>query len=132
MTTPTDNATAAIESELTRSHMIEAHAAVDSPNPDEGGAPAPVPRQDGSAPAPEPAPLERVTAGDKMRAAIAARFKAGRGEGIDFHGDYRDPSQSYGPYGTPAVEARDTAPVEGPEPGIPADQVIPPGPRLQR
>ena len=134
MTTPTDNATAAIESELARSQMIEAHAAVDSPNPDEG-APAPAPRQGAPAPAPEPPPLERVTTGDKMRAAIAARFKAGRGEGIDFHGDYRDPSQSYGPYGTPAVEARDTAPVEGPKPGIPAardevrgDQIIPPAP----
>jgi hypothetical protein len=136
MTTPTDQAsTAALESELARSQMIRAHAAADSPNPDEGGAPAAVPRQDTPAPAPEPAPLERVTTGDKMRAAIAARFKAGRGEGIDFHGDYRDPSQSYGPYGTPAVEARDSAPVDGPEPGIPArldeapaDRIVPPAP----
>jgi len=131
MTTPTDQASAAaLESELARSQTIETNGAADNPNPDEGGAPAPAPRQAQPEPGPEPAPLERVTAGDKMRARIAARFKTGRSEGIDFHGDYRDPSQSYGPYGTPAVEARDTAPVEGPEPGIPADQIIPPAPTV--
>ena len=49
-----------------------------------------------------PKPLERVTSFDRGRADIAARFKEKRaalGGQVEFHGDMRDPSQTYGPLG---------------------------------
>src|SRR5262249_17777939 len=45
--------------------------------------------------------LERITASDRSRADIAARFKekrAAQGGQVEFHGDMRDPSQTYGPF----------------------------------
>jgi len=125
MPTETDNP--ALASELARSQSIAATAAADSPNPEEGGAPAPQPRPPAPPEVAEPAPLERITAGDRMRTEIAARFKAGRGAGIDFHGDMSDPMMRYGQYGAPAIEGRDTADGAG-EPGIPAVQIIAPAP----
>ncbi len=50
----------------------------------------------------EAKPLERVTAFDRGRADIAARFKekrAAQGGTVDYHGDMRDPTQTYGQVG---------------------------------
>src|SRR5262249_2442045 len=84
--------------------------APDSPNPPEA---PPTPQGGGEAdassrqPQPEePKPLERITAADRSRADIAARFKekrAAAGGQVEFHGDMRDPSQTYGPF-VPAPE----------------------------
>jgi hypothetical protein len=110
-----------IDAEIVRLQQIEAGAAVDSPNPGE----APGPAEPDSRPAaqppdpqPEPAKTDRISAGDKVRQAIAARFKSGRGEGLDFHGDYRDPAMQYGNYAPGGHEAADPGGQE-PEPAPP-------------
>jgi hypothetical protein len=103
---PVNPAAAAAEVEASRA--LAAEAAPDNPNP-----PAPVaaPAADGAASPPselaEPKPLERITAADRGRSDIAARFKekrAAQGGQVEFHGDMRDPSQTYGPY-APQVAA---------------------------
>jgi hypothetical protein len=108
-TTAADAARVAAETEASRE--IATQAAPDDPNPpDTSPLPDPLPSRlrDG-----EPAgaegggevaakPLERITASDRSRADIAARFKekrAARGGQVEFHGDMRDPSQTYGPLG---------------------------------
>src|SRR5262249_15418178 len=98
-----DAAHVAAETEVSRE--IAAQAAPDSPNRREapparkgGGGAMASPRH----PHPkDPKPLERITAADRSRADIAARFKekrAAAGGQVEFHGDMRDPSQTYGPF----------------------------------
>jgi hypothetical protein len=119
-TTAAEQARVAAETEASRE--IAATAAPDNPNPPAPEAaphPDPLPasgereiRDDG------PRPLERVTTFDRGRADIAARFKekrAGQGGQVDFHGDMRDPSQTYGPYagqGAPPAPEAPSAPTE--------------------
>jgi hypothetical protein len=105
---------ARVAAENEASREISAQAAPDNPNPETPQAPpqpAPVPASGESRD--DAAPLERITGADKSRAEIAARFKAKRaaqGGEVEFHGDMRDPSQTYGPYGLapapPADEQR--------------------------
>jgi hypothetical protein len=99
----------AAENEAARE--IAAPAAPDTPNPDVGDqmSDAAGQRSEGTDPtsdirpaSSEAKPLERITAADRGRADIAARFKekrAAHGGQVEFHGDMRDPSQTYGPLG---------------------------------
>lgn len=98
--TAAEQARVAAETEASRE--IASQAAPDSPNPP---APAADPAQPPQARAPEPPeapkPLERITTSDRGRADIAARFKekrAAQGGQVEFHGNFQDPSQTYGPY----------------------------------
>ena len=134
----TDTTTAA---ENEDSREIAAQAAPDNPD-----APAPEPLHPGALPsgereardaAPEPKPLERITSADKSRADIAARFKDKRAAGggqVEFHGDMRDPSQTYGPLGlqTPDDGGQTTeqspAPAQQERTGDEAQAVQPPPP----
>ena len=98
-------------SETEASREVTAQAAPDNPNPttedgeqrtdrapaDPSFKPAPA-EAGGSPPSSESKPLERITASDRSRAEIAARFKekrAAQGGQVEFHGDMRDPSQTY-------------------------------------
>ena len=114
LTTAAEAARVAAETEASRE--IASQAAPDSPNPP---APAAEPAQpQARVPDPrdevpggqQPRPLERVTATDRDRASIAARFKekrAAQGGQVEFHGNFQDPSQTYGPYagqGAPATD----------------------------
>ncbi|HEV3186306.1 MAG TPA: hypothetical protein VGZ49_15565 [Xanthobacteraceae bacterium] len=105
------SATAALAAETEASRALAAEAAPDNPNPtdvsDDPSRTTRGPRErgdgsHGSEPAPaEPKPLERITAADRGRSEIAGRFKekrAAQGGQVEFHGDMRDPSQTYGPY----------------------------------
>src|SRR5437868_5930170 len=124
-------AAAAAEQQAMRE--IAAGAAADDPSPKSPAAPAEeaAPTQAGEGEA-KPKPLGRVTAADAKRAAIASRFSKDRPQGLDFHGDYRDPAQSYGRYGQPQTEeiepgplARELAPeaeAQAAEPAPPSDQ----------
>jgi hypothetical protein len=109
----TDTSTAAeaarITAETEASREIAASAAPDNPNPPAEASPLPNPPPQAAegTPAEGPKPLERVTSFDRGRADIAARFKekrAAQGGQVEFHGDMRDPSQTYGPY-APQVAA---------------------------
>jgi len=125
----TDTSTAAeatrITAETEASREIAATAAPDNPNPnpDDGGQRSeiggqtsdpssdiqPRPRE-GGGPTSEAKPLERITTSDRGRADIAARFKekrAAQGGQVEFHGDMRDPSQTYGPYAAQAPQMTD-------------------------
>jgi hypothetical protein len=111
--TPSANPTV-IAAETEASRALAAEAAVDNPNPP---ADAAQPQERAPAPAPEPAdgakPLQRGTAFDRGRADIASRFKekrAASGGQVEFHGDMRDPSQTYGGHATPADAAPDAPP----------------------
>ncbi|HEV2956684.1 MAG TPA: hypothetical protein VGX95_11245 [Xanthobacteraceae bacterium] len=118
----TDTTTAAeaarVAAETEASREIAAEAASDNPNPpdqttEDAGqrtdratadpSSKPAPAEAGvSPPSSEPKPLERITSADRSRADIAARFKdkrAAAGGQVEFHGDMRDPSQTYGPLG---------------------------------
>src|ERR1043166_179239 len=108
----TDITTAAeaarITAENEASHEVTAQAAPDDPNPEIRNEIAEVgdrrrdPTADAGVPASEAPPLERITAADRGRAEVAARFKekrAAQGGEVEFHGDMRDPSQTYGPLG---------------------------------
>jgi hypothetical protein len=116
-----NEAAAAAEQQALRE--IEATAASDDPSP---ASPHPIPPpqagegvarsatgggEDDGSQAAKPKPLGRVTAADAKRAAIAARFSKDRPHGLDFHGDYRDPAQSYGRYGEPAHEEIEAGPL---------------------
>ncbi|MBV8755406.1 MAG: hypothetical protein JO328_21340 [Hyphomicrobiales bacterium] len=123
----TDATTAAEQARFTTeteaSREIAAQSAPDNPNPttDDAGqrtdstaadpSSEPAPAQAGvSPPSSEPKPLERVTESDRSRADIAARFRekrAAQGGQVEFHGDMRDPSQTYGPYAPDAQRAED-------------------------
>src|SRR5262249_39791890 len=65
---------------------------------------------------------ERITSWDRSRAEIAARFKekrAARGGQVAYHGDMRDPSQTYGPFGLAPEQmsdVRDQRPEESLQP----------------
>jgi hypothetical protein len=103
-TTAAEAAHVAAENEAARE--IAAQAAPDNPDPAAPEPPHPGPLPSGEREArdatPEPTPLERITSADKSRADIAARFKekrAAAGGQVEFHGDMRDPSQTYGPLG---------------------------------
>jgi hypothetical protein len=108
----TDTSTAAeaarITAETEASREIASQAAPDNPNPQGPDAPplAPAPAAAGPEQPEGPKPLERVTSFDRGRADIAARFKekrAAQGGQVEFHGDMRDPSQTYGPYAAQAA-----------------------------
>jgi hypothetical protein len=107
MTTETAAAAAEaarVAAETEASREIAATAASDSPNPPAPEAPAPAPPQ--PEPSSEPKPLERITTSDRGRADIAARFKekrAAAGGQVEFHGNFQDPSQTYGPYAGPGA-----------------------------
>jgi hypothetical protein len=114
----TDTTTAEqMHTETEASREVAAQAAPDDPNPDR----MPDVRDqrtesvdltsDIAHPSSEAKPLERITASDRGRAEIAARFKekrAGQGGQVEFHGDMRDPSQTYGPY-APSAQMSDVA-----------------------
>jgi hypothetical protein len=112
---------ARVVAETEASREIAATAAPDNPNPDDGGQRSEIggqttdptsdirhptsdprdPRVEEPGGVPGGKPLERVTSFDRGRADIAARFKekrAAQGGQVEFHGDMRDPSQTYGPY----------------------------------
>jgi len=102
ITTATDDARMTAETEASRE--VAAHAAPDDPNPatDDAGPRtdgATDPAQAGVGPASSEAkPIERITTADRSRADIAARFRekrAATGGQVEFHGDMRDPSQTY-------------------------------------
>jgi len=114
----TDTSTAAeqarIAAETEASREVQSQAAPDSPNPmtDDAGQMTDVrgqmteervdPSSDIRHLTSEAKPLERVTAFDRGRADIAARFKekrAAQGGTVDYHGDMRDPTQTYGQVG---------------------------------
>jgi hypothetical protein len=95
----------ALAAETEASRALAADAVPDNPNPpaaEVAAADAPVVE----APAAEaPKPREHGTAFDRGRADIAARFKAKRaaqGGQVDFHGDMRDPSQTYAEFVAPS------------------------------
>jgi hypothetical protein len=108
-----------LAAETEASREVTAQAAPDNPNPEApptAASPLPDPPPQGNPsrsrdgdPAAgegteraEAKPLERITASDRSRADIAARFKekrAAQGGQVEFHGDMRDPSQTYGPLG---------------------------------
>src|ERR1700726_4332154 len=120
----TDTSTAAEEARITAeteaSREIAASAAPDNPNPPAEASPLPNPPPQAAegTPAEGAKPLERVTSFDRGRADIAARFKekrAAQGGQVEFHGDMRDPSQTYGPYPAP-VEPLPPAPPTAPQP----------------
>jgi hypothetical protein len=108
-TTAAEAARVAAENEASRE--ATAQAAPDNPNPDVGDQMSDVRDQmsesgdltsDIRSPTSEAKPLERITSADRTRADIAARFKekrAAHGGQVEFHGDMRDPSQTYGPLG---------------------------------
>jgi hypothetical protein len=105
LTTAAEAARVAAETEASRE--IASQAAPDSPNPPAPAADPAQPEQRAPDPRDEvpggqqPKPLERVTATDRNRASIAARFKekrAAQGGQVEFHGNFQDPSQTYGPY----------------------------------
>jgi hypothetical protein len=113
-TTAAEAARIATETEASRE--VSAQAAPDNPNPQ----PPEVPPRPDPLPASgekgderaEAKPLERITSADRSRADIAARFKekrAAQGGQVEFHGDMRDPSQTYGPYVAP-VEPSEAPP----------------------
>src|ERR1043166_6250776 len=108
----TDITTAAEAARITAENEASpegaAQAAPDDPNPEirneiaEVGDRRPDPTSDSRVPTSEAPPLERITAADRGRAEVAARFKekrAAQGGEVEFHGDMRDPSQTYGPLG---------------------------------
>jgi hypothetical protein len=112
----TDTSTAAeaarVAAETEAAREIASQAAPDNPNPTAETPPHPDPlpasgereQQEG------PKPLERVTSFDRGRADIAARFKekrAAQGGQVEFHGDMRDPSQTYGPFGLAPEQTTD-------------------------
>jgi hypothetical protein len=130
----TDTMTAAdaarIAAETEASREIAAEAATDNPNPtnEPAATPTPGPSPQGGGEArdaeAEPKPLERITGFDRGRAEIAARFKekrAAHGGQVEFHGDMRDPSQTYGPY-APSAQMSDDGAQRTEEPGHPAHQ----------
>jgi hypothetical protein len=97
-----------VAAETEASREVTAQAAADNPNPttDDGGQTTDTTSTDQSSvlgpPSSEAKPLERITGADRSRAEIAARFKekrAAQGGQVEFHGDMRDPSQTYGPLG---------------------------------
>jgi hypothetical protein len=99
---------AVMAAEAEASRALGVQAAPDNPNPDDGnqnpevGSQRPDPTSDLRVASSEAKPLERITAADRSRADIAARFKdkrAAHGGQVEFHGDMRDPSQTYGPLG---------------------------------
>ena len=112
MTDTTAAAEAApIAAETEAARAIAAQAAPDNPDAAAPEPPHPGPLPSGEREArdatPEPKPLERITAADRSRADIAARFKDKRAAGggqVEFHGDMRDPSQTYGPLGLRTTE----------------------------
>src|SRR5262249_6542157 len=93
-----------ISAETEASKEIVQQAAQDNPNPDDAGATTDTPSDDPSSdlrpPCSEaPEPLQRITTFDRGRADIAARFRdkrAAQGGHTDYHGDHRDPTQTYG------------------------------------
>jgi hypothetical protein len=106
----TDVTTAAEQARLTAeteaSREIAAQAVLDTANPSAPEAAFADPSSQGGGEArderSEQKPLEGTTAFDRSRADIAARFRekrAAAGGQVDFHGDMRDPSQTYGPLG---------------------------------
>jgi len=104
---------ARVAAETEASKEIMQQAAPDSPNPDDGRQTT----EDGSEPldpssdlrppsSDEAPPLQRVTAFDRGRADIAARFRekrAAQGGHTDYHGDYRDLTQTYGEVASPQM-----------------------------
>jgi hypothetical protein len=153
----TDTSTAAeaarVAAEAEASREIAAGAAPDNPNPAAEAAPHPDPLPEGHPATPAsrgplsgereqqegPKPLERVTSFDRGRADIAARFKEKRaalGGQVEFHGDMRDPSQTYGPYAAPVeplAPAAPTAPQPPTETQAAADAAgAPSGPEAPR
>jgi hypothetical protein len=128
---------ARVAAENETSREIIAQAPPDNPNPDDGNQMSDVrdqmsesgdptsdgarPREGGGHPTSEPKPLERITSADRSRADIAARFKekrAAHGGQVEFHGDMRDPSQTFGPYAGQAPqmsEVRDQRSEEQPQ-----------------
>jgi hypothetical protein len=114
-----------LAAETEASREVTAQAAPDNPNPEApptavSPLPDPPPQgtparsRDGDPAAgegterAEAKPLERITASDRSRADIAARFKgkrAAQGGQVEFHGDMRDPSQTYGPLGLQTTPA---------------------------
>ena len=128
----TDTSTAAeqarIAAETEASREVQSQAAPDSPNPmtDDGGQITDVrgqmteervdPSSDIRHLTSEAKPLERVTAFDRGRADIAARFKekrAAQGGTVDYHGDMRDPTQTYGPFADQMTDDRGPPPARG-------------------
>jgi len=128
----TDTSTAAeqarIAAETEASREVQSQAAPDSPNPmtDDGGQMTDVrgqmteervdPSSDIRHLTSEAKPLERVTAFDRGRADIAARFKekrAAQGGTVDYHGDMRDPTQTYGPFADQMTDDRGPPPARG-------------------
>jgi hypothetical protein len=141
----TDTSTAAeaarITAETEASREIASQAAPDNPNPPAEASPLPNPPPQAAegTPAEGPKPLERVTSFDRGRADIAARFKekrAAQGGQVEFHGDMRDPSQTYGPYAAPVeplAPAAPTAPQPPTETQAAADAAgAPSGPEAPR
>lgn len=140
----TDTGTAAeaarIIAETEASREVTAQAPPDNPNPATDDArqrtdtASADPSSVVSSPSSETRPLKRVTASDRSRADIAARFRekrAAQGDQVEFHGDMRDPSQTYGPY---APQAQAGAAAEGGGVGVdatgaPNDPPPPPTPR---
>jgi len=109
-TTPAAAATLAAETEASRA--LAAEGAADNPNPpgETGSLPDAPPQTEEATERAEAAPLERITAADRGRAEIAARFKekrAAQGGQVEFHGDLRDPSQTYGPYALAQAQMSD-------------------------
>jgi hypothetical protein len=135
-TTAAEAVRVAVENEASRE--VIAQAEPDNPNPTTPeAAPHPDPLSasgERDTERAEAKPLERVTAADRSRADIAARFKekrAAAGGQVEFHGDMRDPSQTYGPYaageaesGSPGTASPPT-PIPSPQGGEEA-QAVPP------
>jgi hypothetical protein len=97
----------ALAAETEASRALAADAVPDNPNPPAAADPLPDPPPQAGEGTESPAPKarEHVTAFDRGRADIAARFKAKRaaqGGQVDFHGDMRDPSQTYAEFVAPS------------------------------
>jgi hypothetical protein len=138
----TDTTTVAEEarviSENDTSRDVIANAASDNPNPDVPASPLPDPFPEGGGEdrdvSPEQKPVQRGTEADRSRADIAARFKekrAAAGGQVEFHGDMRDPSQTYAGFAPQAAaptteDAGQTTDVQA----APAPQTAPPSSSL--
>jgi hypothetical protein len=152
-----DATTAAEQARLTAeteaSREVIAQSAADNPNPttDDGGQKTDTATTDPSSvvspPSSEVKPLERATRFDRSRADIATRFRekrAAQGGQVEFHGDMRDPSMTYGPYAPQAQMTKDGGqttdvqpapglqPAEAPQSASPSSDLRPPSsePRL--
>lgn len=107
---------ARIQEENAEHAALVESAVGDDPNPEAERQDAAPERRDSEEKA-EQKPLERMTAADRKRLEMAKRFRERRdGEGLDYHGDHQDPTQTYGEVAAPPDDAAVTGALDQPKP----------------